>query len=336
MSFARPELLWLALLALPELALGLARAPAFRASLEALSGPRRRARAGRAFAAASFVGSSAGALFVLSAVIALAGPSWGLRGAAVPRSGLEAALVLDVSRSMYAKDAASPGAAASARVTRLEAAKALASGLIGASGGESFSLVAAKGGSVLLAPMTEDAYALGDALGYADAAAITSPGTDLEGGLRCALSSFSAAGARNRIVFLFSDGGELSGSARRACDAVAAAGARLVVVGLGGDSPALVPGLDGKPLQGAKGPVRSARDAKRLQSLASQAGGAYVDASEPGAAAVLADELSRARGRGLRIEYERVDREGAFALLAFAFLLIALLASMLSTRGGRA
>lgn len=335
MSFARPELLWLALLALPELALGLWRIPRLRASLEALAGPRRRGRAGRGFAVFSACGSLAAALFALSAAVAMAGPSWGARGAAAERRGLEAAVVLDVSRSMEAADA---------KPTRLDAAKGLVRSLLrssaygsaGATEGASFSLVAAKGAAVLLAPMTEDSFAFEDALDYATPDAITSPGTDLEDGLRAGLASFTRAGAQGRVLFLFSDGGELSGRARRAAEEAPSYRARLIVVGMGGDEPALVPGPDGGPLLGPRGPLRSTRDSERLKVLAAAAGGRYLDGSDAGTGEALALELVGAKGSGTRIEYARVDRRGLFALLALAFLTAAVLASLLAARGARA
>jgi len=332
MSFSSPELLWLALLALPELALGLRRAPRLARSLERLAGPRRRARAGAAYSALSGLGTACAALFLATAAITMAGPSWGARGAAAERRGLEAAVVLDVSRSMEATDA---------KPSRLQAAKGLVRSLLrseAASGseGSAFSLVAAKGAPVLLVPMTEDSFAFEDALDYATPDATTAPGTDLESGIRAGLASFTSSGAQGRILFLFTDGGELSGSGRRACEEAAAARARLVLVGVGGDEGALVPGPDGIPLAGPKGPVRSARDAARLKALASAAGGRYLDASDAGTGAALALELSGARGGGTRVEYQRVDRRGFFALLALALLVAAILCDLFSVRGARA
>jgi Mg-chelatase subunit ChlD len=332
MTFARPELLWLALLALPELALGLRRSPIFRASVEGLAGPRRRARAGRLFTALSACGTACGALFVLAAAVAMAGPSWGARGTAAERRGLEAAVVLDVSRSMDAVDA---------QGSRLEAAKGLVKSLFRSPAaprpeGASFSLVAAKGAPVLLLPMTEDTFAFDAALGYATADVTTAPGTDLESGIRAGLASFSPSGTQGRVLFLFSDGGGLSGFGQGIREAAADARARMVVVGVGGDKPALVPGPGGAPLAGTKGPVRSARDEARLKALASAAGGRYLDASAPGTVSALAAELAGARGSGTRIEYRRVERGGLFALLALAFLAAAILANLLATRGARA
>lgn len=331
MSFARPELLLLALLAIPELLLGLKRSASFRASLELLAGPARRAAASSSFRALSLASTISAALFVVSAAIALAGPSWGLKGAPVERRGLEAAMVLDVSRSMLVRDGD-----VSLAETRLGAAKGIVAHLVGSGSESSFSLIVAKGDGVLLAPMTEDEYALGEALAYAGPDAMSAAGTNLESALKVGLSSFSSSGAQGRLLFLFTDGGELSGSAKRGAEELARSGVRLVIVGMGGSVPMPVPGPDGSPLVGKKGIVRSALEASSLRALAAVAGGRYLEASDSGAKGILETELSRASGKGTRIEYRSVDRAYLFALLALAFLAAAILSSLLAPIGARA
>jgi hypothetical protein len=184
--------------------------------------------------------------------------------------------------------------------------------------------------------MTEDLFAFEDSLDYANPDTITSPGTDLESGIRAGLASFAGVGAQGKMLLLFTDGGELSGSARRACAEAQAADARLVIVGMGSPAPAVVPGPDGRPLVGAKGPVRSALDASSLKALAELAGGRYISGSDPRAGAMLAAELKSGIGTGTRIEHERQERSGLFALLALAFLAAAMLASLFAPRGARA
>ena len=84
MSFERPELLWLLLLAPLELLLALRRAPRLRASLELLSGPRRRGAQGARYAAASVYGTAASV--VLAAASALAADGGLLRAISSSRS----------------------------------------------------------------------------------------------------------------------------------------------------------------------------------------------------------------------------------------------------------
>jgi len=335
-TFARPEFLWLALLAAPELLLARRRAAGLRASVEYLAGPRRRGRAAAAFSAAAFCGALAVVLFLAAAALALAGPSWGRKGFAAERSGLELSFVVDVSRSMEIRDG-SP--------TRLAAAKGIVRSLIRSLPSEaapnrnvSFSLVAAKGDAVLLVPMTEDAESLDAALDYADPDTLTAKGTNLERGIEEALASFPSAGGGSRVVVLLSDGGELSGRARAAAEAVKRAKARLLVVGLGGSEAVPVPASSASdgPILDAKGqPARSALDAAFLRSLAAAAEGRYLDGADPSAIGALSAELAGARAGGSRVEYEAVDRTGLFAGLALAFLLAAIVADLLATWGGR-
>jgi len=336
-SFAHPALLWLALLVLPELLLARLRSGALRSSVAALAGPRLRPRASAAYATASFYGTVAGALFIVSAALTLAGPSWGSRGTAAERSGVEASFVLDVSRSMLATDLAP---------TRLDAAKALIRGLIhGADGvspridgsaSASFALVADKGDAVLLSPMTEDIDSLDGALDYADPDTLTSPGTDLERGIQVGLAAFSTSSAADRVLILLSDGGELTGSAAKEAEALRKEQVRFIAVGLGGSAPAFVPAPDGSPLILSSGlPARSALEAERLRGLAAAAGGRYLDGEDPGTSAALAAEIAQARKGGTKVELQNVDRSGLTAALALLFLVAAIVADILATRGGR-
>jgi Ca-activated chloride channel family protein len=248
------------------------------------------------------------------------------------RSGLELAFVLDVSRSMEARDGAP---------TRLESAKGMIRALVRSSlaasreGSLSFSLVAAKGDAVLLAPMTEDAEAIDVGLDYANPDTLSAKGTDLGRGIAAALSSFSSAGGSGRLLVLLSDGGELSGSAKAEAAKAKLAQARFIAVGLGGAEPVPVPGVDGPALDEKGLPARSALDAALLRSAAAEAGGRYLDGSDPSAPAALAAEVAAARQGGVRIEYERVDRTGLFAFLSLAFLLSAMGAEAFASRGGK-
>jgi len=205
MSFQHPGFLWLLALIPLELLIARRRAPRLLATLELLAGPASRRAKGGAYAAASVYGAAASTVFLAAAALALAGPAWGSRAVAAERTGLEVAVVLDVSRSMDVRDG--PG-------SRLDAAKSLLRGLTRAAPGASFSLVAAEGEAVLLVPMTEDLEALDAALDYADPETISSGGSDIGKGLREGLESFTADSGANRLLLLLSDGGDRGGGTR--------------------------------------------------------------------------------------------------------------------------
>ncbi|HTX74430.1 MAG TPA: VWA domain-containing protein [Rectinemataceae bacterium] len=341
MSFSHPAFLWLALLAIPELLLSRLRFGRLRIAVAALVGPRRRDVAVGDFANASFLGSAAAALCLLCFAVCLAGPSWGSRGSAAERSGVEAVFVLDVSRSMLVRDVPPD---------RLEAAKSLIREIIhatgsnpeaaslrattgGRAGAASFALVADKGDAVLLSPMTEDVDSIDSALDYADPDTLTSPGTDIERGLQVGIAAFSANSASDRLLILFSDGGELSGAMSREAEALRLAHVRFLAVGIGSGSPAFVPGPGGSPVLLSNGlPAKSALQADRLRGFAAAAGGRYLDGSEPGTPGALGQELTEARRSGTRVETRSVDRSSLAAGFALLFLLAAILADMAAVR----
>lgn len=327
MSFDRPDLLLICLLAPLELLIARGRAPRLRSSLELLAGPEERERLGSRYALASIYGALASALFLLSAGLALAGPAWGSRAVSAETSGLEVAVVLDVSRSMEVSEGGQ---------TRLAAAKAAVRELLDAAPSASFSLVAAKGGSTLLVPMTEDLDAIDSGLDYAGPETLSAVGTDLESGIEAALASFSEREAKGRLIVLLSDGGEHGAQALRAASKASKRGAPIFAIGVGGSEALPVPGPEGGPLLDARGrAVRSALEPALLRSVASASGGRYIEASDPAAALTMKAELASLGQGGRRTNYEVQDRTELFACLAALFLAARVLASILATAGGR-
>lgn len=325
MSFDRPELLWLALLAPLEILVILRRVPRLKAAFELLAGPRHRERAGALYAGASIYGAVFSLLFVVSAALALAGPAWGSRAVTAERSGLEVAVVLDVSRSMMVNEGGA---------TRLQTAREFVRSMLRVAPSASYSLVATKGQAVLLVPMTDDIDAIDSGLDYADPEAISAVGTDLEAGLDVGLASFTERSGANRLLVLISDGGEHGADSMRAAAEVRRLRARLVAVGVGGPEALPVPGPNGSPLLDARGTaVRSALEPALLKQVAARAGGRYVEAGDPGARAVMQSELTELVRGGRRTEYAVEDRSGLFAMLALAFLIARVLASIAALRG---
>jgi Ca-activated chloride channel family protein len=274
--------------------------------------------------AASVYGAAFSFLFVLSAGFAVAGPAWGSRAVSAERSGLEVAVVLDVSRSMMVREG---------MATRLEAAREGVRNVLRSSPGASFSLVAAKGGAVLLVPMTEDLEAIDSGLDYADPDTLSEVGTDLEKGIKAGLASFTERSGANRVLLLFSDGGEHGSDATKAAAEAKRRHVSIIAVGVGGAEALPVPGPTGAPLLDNQGVARrSALDPRLLKSLASMTGGHYVEAGDPGTKVALQAELASLGRGGKRTEYEVQDRSGLFAILALAFLVARILAGILAIR----
>ena len=139
MTFAQPWFL-LALVVLP-FAIGFAVWGQRRGAL-ALASITRGAPPGPNYAVLGLLGFAA-----FAGVLAAARPQWGEREATIPRTGAEVVFVLDVSRSMAAKDVAPD---------RIEAAKAAIVTTLRRLGGDRVGLVIFAGDARLRFPLTTD------------------------------------------------------------------------------------------------------------------------------------------------------------------------------------
>ncbi|MFZ4616124.1 MAG: vWA domain-containing protein [Rectinemataceae bacterium] len=321
MILDHPVFLWLLTLLPLELVLVWRRTKPLSISLSALTAPgQARTRLRRL---ARILGTGASLLFIASMSLALAGPSWGEGSERVERSGLEVALVLDVSRSMVAEDAVG---------SRLSAAVALARLLMARAPGASFSMVVVKGEAVVLVPMTEDRDAIDSALSYASPSIISRKGTDLGSGIEAALSSFTALAGRGRIVVVLSDGGDLDLRARAAAAQAKERGARIYAIGFGSAEPVTIPGPEGRPLVEKNGkPIRVSLDSSLLRALASVTGGHYYDAAEASTLQSIVSEFDREGQTGIREIARTQDRGPLFLFLALLAFIGRLAARMLAT-----
>jgi len=320
LSFDHPLFLWLLLLAPLDAFLALRREARIGAAFLAFVPPSKRAGARsrrRSLALASIVSA---AVFIAAASIALAGPGWGTTSEVVERDGLEVAIVVDVSRSMLARDA--PPSIPGVPPSRLAAAVSFARLAMAKAPGVSFSLVAAKGTGLLLVPMTDDFDALDSGLDWAEPGALTRGGTDLGAGIDTALSTFSPLAGKGNLILLLSDGGDLAGRARAAALRARERGVRIVAVGFGGFTPVPVPGEGGKPIVDARGgTVLVAQDAELLDAVARGSGGHYVDSGGASALSLVTGEFAREGSGGARISERPRDRVGLFVDLALVALL---------------
>ncbi|MEI6389236.1 MAG: VWA domain-containing protein, partial [Spirochaetota bacterium] len=248
---------------------------------------------------------------------------WGQGAEKIERSGLELALVLDVSHSMEAADALG---------SRLSAAGALARLVMARVPGASFSMVAVKGEAVVLVPMTEDLDAIDSALGYASPSIISRKGTDLGAGIEAALSTFTSLAGMGRIVMVLSDGGDLDQRARAAAADAKTQGARIYAIGFGGTEPVTIPGREGRPLVEKNGsPVRVVQDSSLLRALALATGGHYYDAAEGASLQSIISELDREGQTGTRVITRTLDRSPLFLALALLAFIGRSLARVLAT-----
>ncbi len=241
-------------------------------------------------------------------VVAAAEPRWGSEPVAVRQQGMAVAIVMDVSRSMGAKDLAPD---------RESYAAAYASLLVSRMGPMPCALVLVKGEAHPAIPLTQDHRAIHDILEILSPSLLTEPGSNTGAGVQSALRLFPAGLASARTIILFTDGDETAGSLLEAAREVRRSGSTLVIVGTGTAQGAEIeiPGRDGRYL------ARLREDYLRGAVEASGRGGLYVQITEAGSAQRILSLMEKNRDDGRKMAYSTrtVRRYGAFLLASIVF-----------------
>lgn len=258
------------------------------------------------------------ALAALVAAIGMAGPRWGRASATTESRALNVVLVVDISRSMLARDVPPD---------RLTRATGFARRLVQDLEGDRLALVAFAARGHLLAPLTLDQSALALQLDALDPEVVSEGGSGLADALGVAGSILEAATqGGDKAVVVFSDGESFEGA-----DALRGAGAALerngvtvILVPVGGTAGANIPGPDGGWHKDADGKdVVTVRRDDLLQDVADGAGGVVVPADAPdpaGEVRRVLDRLARAPAED-RSADDLIPRAWLFALGAALLLL---------------
>ena len=247
-------------------------------------------------------------LAVAVAVMGLMRPQAGFRLVTTTSQGVDAVIVLDLSRSMDARDV---------RPSRLAAAKREALALLNGLEGSRIGLVEFAGSARTVSPLSTDREGLASIIETASTRDLDRPGTDLGRALELAARLLTLPGERPRAIVLLSDGENLEGNPRDAQDNVKRSGAKLYTIGLGTPEGGTIPIVDSTGTEkGVKrdpeGKVVITRlDEKTLRELAQAGGGRYERGDGTGRAGLrLVDPIRsggayEARGRTIRAYDER-------------------------------
>ncbi|MDR1178301.1 MAG: VWA domain-containing protein [Spirochaetaceae bacterium] len=238
-------------------------------------------------------------LFLSCALVALAGPRWGVQLVPEMRRGVDVVIALDVSRSMDAQDLLP---------SRLRRGALIAEELVRASEGIRFGLALGRGRGVLAVPLTGDAEAVLNYLAVVSSSSASGGGTNLEELLDAASGAFQESLPSKRRVVLFSDGETLSGSLERAVENLKVRDTALVAVGLGSDEGTVVPAGQGLVLDENGKPVTSSLRRGPLRSGAEKTGGVYIDGNRQDAALVLKNHIEGLASEGLAGGVRRESR----------------------------
>jgi Mg-chelatase subunit ChlD len=277
LTYRHPELihlLWLALALVGALAwLELRRGEALSRFVSAVMQRRLATRASRSQQIARL--GLILATFVLG-IVALMRPQ--TRGAtetiSAGRVSADIMVVLDVSKSMLAEDAAP---------NRLGRAKAEIGDMLGALDGHRVGLVAFAGRAAVLAPLTPDYGFFRMILRGVDPRSVSRGGTRIGDALRKAIAAFGAE-AGSKLIVLITDGEDHDSFPLDAAKEAAEAGIRVVAIGFGSEEGNEIAMVD--PATGARkvltdndgNVVRSRLDGELLRQIALTTDGAYVPA----------------------------------------------------------
>ncbi|MCL1910392.1 MAG: VWA domain-containing protein, partial [Kiritimatiellaeota bacterium] len=219
MTFAHPAillLLWLVPVP-PAVALFLRRKRLRRAALIS-SGARKRPSG--LFVAQCVLLTAALAVMVIAA----ARPRWGQREQTIASSGRNVMILLDVSRSMLARDV---------RPDRLTRAKADLLDLIASLEGDRAGLIAFRNGARMICPFTTDRAFLAQALEGAAIDSAPRGETDIGSAITAALDAFKSLGSDHNAIILVSDGDDLAGVALEKAKIAAEQRIPIFCVGIG-------------------------------------------------------------------------------------------------------
>lgn len=274
---------------------------------------------------------SIGGLALLA--LALAQPQCGTRAELSKRWGADLVVVLDVSRSMEARDV---------RPSRLDRARLEVGALLDRLEGDRVGIVVFAGEAFVQCPLTTDYDAARLFLRTVGPGSVPQQGTALANALLGAQELLEGAerGTRGKVVLLVSDGEDHDGQVASAVSTLADAGIRLHVLAVGTPEGAPIPLSDGRGeatgwRRDRRGqPVTTRLDEATLRLVADRGGGKLFVAGDPGrgldALVAALGEVERGElGERLTVTYE--DR---YALAAFPGFLL-LLAGILLREGRR-
>ena len=260
------------------------------------------------------------ALFAGAAVLAITAaalPQWGTTQSHLPRNGADLVVVMDISRSMDARDVAP---------SRLEAAKTALAQTLTRLGGDRVGLVVFAGTSRVRFPLTTDIDAATQVISSLDSGTIiVEGGTNATLGLDLAIAAFEEGRPGGRAVLLISDGDDLGGDPAASAERFRQSGIELLVAGVGTAEGAHVPVIDpdtfrpGDKLDAGGQPIVTKLNETFLRALATASGGRYLGSDLSTLAGTVAGRLQALKSaqvdaRATTIPIERFQWFAAGAL----------------------
>jgi len=264
-------------------------------------------------------------------IVATARPQSDPREIEVDTKGRDVVFLLDVSRSMTARDVAP---------NRLEKAKLWIKDLVDELGGDRVGLVAFAGSSRIVSPLTNDRLFFGLALEELQPDSVLVGGTNIGDAIRRTMEMVftelpeGETGVYRDIV-LISDGEDQDSLPIKAARQAGADGVRIIAIGIGSDKGSLI---QTENAAGRRSNVRSKLESQTLRDLASVSpGGVYLEVGTGTVdlAQVYEDLIASAEQRTLETASTMKYTEQYMVFLALGIVLMVLDLLVIPTRTRR-
>ncbi len=216
---------------------------------------------------------------VIAIAVSVARPQWGSEIEEIQRKGIDIIVLLDLSKSMLARDA---------QMSRLERAKLDVEELLGAVHGDRLGLVAFAGRAEIRCPLTFDKGFFRHVLFDLDIGSVGLGGTNIADAIHKGLDCFQDEYPNYKAILLITDGEDHEAFVKEAVERARKRNVRIFSVGIGdSDEAHRVPIKDEqgniKYLQNSKGEiVFSKMNPATLQLAANETGGAYASIGSGG------------------------------------------------------
>lgn len=316
MTFANPNILWMALLVVPMAAYYIWRARQGGAAIRISSTDslRKAPRTVRYYL--RHVPFVLRCVAVLLLVVALARPQSAEHNTRKDAEGIDIVLAIDISGSMLARDF---------KPDRLAAAKDVASSFISSRYGDRIGIVAFAGEAYTQSPLTTDQGSLQTLLARVRSGVIED-GTAIGNGLATAINRLRESDAKSKVVILLTDGVNNRGQIAPVTAAEIARDANIKVytIGVGSNGEAPYPLFDdeGNVVQMAMMKVEI--DEKSLRNIAETTGGTYFRATDKESLIEVYNRIDRMEKSRVEItEFTVMHEEYLLYVVAALLLLIA-------------
>ncbi len=255
-------------------------------------------------------------LFLLFAVLGLAGISWGKGSVKDDSQGFDLVFAADVSRSMLADDLPP---------SRLSRAGEGMNFILNSFESIRCALVIFKGEGEILVPLTEDSIQMEAALQNLAPEMYSRSGSDLEEGLLSALGAFPPGSAAKKAVLLVSDGESLEGNPLDAAREAYLQGIPVFALGVGSEEGIVLRDRNNEVVSDLNGqPVVTRMDPDVLREVAELSGGEFFALSDPRSLGELTGALRDVLGLQDEegIIYRDQQRFRLFIILSLVFLIM--------------